>query len=311
MHVAIVGAGALGRVYGARLEAFANAGVTYVVRPERTGETAPFMLERVDERDDVLRIDAPDRAAAIPAHADVVIVCVRANQLGDVVGLAQRAPDVPIVMMTPMMPGDYERLRGELGNGKRVVAGMPGVVAYVRHDDVVRYWVPRVAPTLIDAATPVHESTLELVHALERAKLHAKLELGVHETNPATTITFIPLMMALDVGSGVDTLLANDELVSLALDAANEGHALAQRIGKSATWVTLLTKFVGKTTLKIGVGIAKHHSPEAVAYVDEHFGRKLHAQNVAMARAIVELAKEKGTPHEALADLADRLARAP
>jgi len=147
------------------------------------------------------------------------------------------------------------------------------------------------------------------VRELDRAKLHAKLELGVHESNPATTVTFIPLMMALDLGGGVDGLLENGDLLELALAAASEGHDLARKPGKVAAWVSILTKFVNKTTLKLGVGIAKHQSPEAVHYVEEHFGKKLHAQNVAMARAIVDLAKEKGTPHAALADLADRLAR--
>src|SRR5262249_22526099 len=91
--------------------------------------------------------------------------------------------------------------------------------------------------------------------------------------------------------------------------AAGEGHELALKIGKAASWASLLLKFVTRTTLKIGVGLAKQKSPEAIFYVDEHFGRKLHAQNVAMARAIVDLAKSKGTPRDALEELAERLTR--
>jgi 2-dehydropantoate 2-reductase len=288
----------------------AHATVTYVVRPARTSEREPFVLERVDERDDNLRVDAPARAAQIPADADAVVVCVRAEQLdAALVELARRGPDAPLVMMTPMLPGDYDRLRTELG--ERVVAAMPSAVAYVRNDDVVRYWLPRVAHTLIDEApsggAAMADATRELAHLLERAGLRPKIELGVHESNPATTVTFIPLTMALDVGGGVDGLMADEALVELAIRAAGEGHELAQRIGKVASWATLLTKFVTKTTLKIGVGLAKQKSSEAVFYVDEHFGRKLHAQNVAMARAIVDLAKEKGTPHEALEELAKLL----
>ena len=199
-----------------------------------------------------------------------------------------------------------ERLRAALG--ARIIAAMPGAVAYVRPDDVVRYWLPRAAGTLIDELAEVPEVVRELVRTMSRAGLHARLEMGVHESNPATTVTFIPITMALDVGGSIDGLLGDDELLDLALSAAGEGAELSHRIGKVAPWATLLTKFLNRTTLKIGVGIAKHQSPEAVRYVDEHFGRKLHAQNVQMARSIVELAKAKGSPHAALADLRDRLA---
>ncbi len=308
MHVAILGAGALGRVYGARLAMRAPVEVSFVVRPAMLHENAPFLLERVDDRDDVLRLESPARVSDIPAHADVVLVCVRAEQLDDdLVKLLACRPTIPTVMLTPMMPGDYERMRTLLG--PRVIAAMPGVVAYVRDDGVVRYWVPRTAPTLIEEQRPVNEAVTELERMLTRAGLHTKTELGVHESNPATTVTFIPIAMALDVGGGVDALLDDEALLDVALRAASEGLELAHRIGKVATWASLLTKFVSRATLKIGIGIAKQKAPEAIFYAEMHFGRKLHAQNVAMAEAIVRLAEEKGTPHAALAELRDRLKR--
>src|SRR5262249_8814443 len=154
------------------------------------------------------------RATEIPKDADVVLVCVRAEQMDARLLELARETEAPLVMLTPMMPADYERLRGELG--ARVVAAMPSAVAYVRQDDVVRYWLPRVAHTLIDETRPVDEATRELVAMFERAGFRPKLELGVHESNPATTVTFVPLMMALDVGHGVERLLADDALVELA-----------------------------------------------------------------------------------------------
>jgi hypothetical protein len=57
----------------------------------------------------------------------------------------------------------------------------------------------------------------------------------------------------------------------------------------------------------VGIGLARSRAPEAVAYFEQHFGRKLHAQNVVMARRIVDLAVERGTPHEALQKLLERL----
>jgi hypothetical protein len=65
--------------------------------------------------------------------------------------------------------------------------------------------------------------------------------------------------------------------------------------------------FVGKRMLRVGAKLGKSRSPEAFAYVELHFGRKLHAQNVAMARAMVDLAKTKGTPFVATSALLARL----
>ena len=70
-----------------------------------------------------------------------------------------------------------------------------------------------------------------------------------------------------------------------------------------------LLRFVGPVSLKVGVGLARSRAPEAVAYVEQHFGRKLHAQNVAMASRMVDLATSKGTPREALGKLLESLAR--
>jgi 2-dehydropantoate 2-reductase len=78
-------------------------------------------------------------------------------------------------------------------------------------------------------------------------------------------------------------------------------------VGKAEPWATMLLRFVGPLTLKVGVGVARSRAEEAVRYVEHHFGRKLHSQNVAMATRIVELAREKGTRRVALEQLLERL----
>jgi len=306
MHVAIVGAGALGRVYGVRL-AVSGVTVTFVVRPARQAEQTPFKLVRIDgdRREDTLA--SPTRSATLPPSADCVVVCVRADQLdaplhAELAGL----PNVPVVMLTPMLPAEYAALERALG-GKRLFAAMPGVVAYVNELDVTRYWVPRIAPTLVDEPRPPDPAVTALVDALVASGLPARLELGVHETNPATTVAFIPLFMGIDAAGGIDALLGDDALLGMTLDAGKDGLALSRRLGKAAPWAGLLTRFAGRRTLRIGLAIARRRSKEAVAYVEEHFGHKLHTQNVAMAGAMVRLATEKGTPNVALRALLERL----
>ena len=308
MHVAIVGMGALGRVYGARLVAHAEASVTFVVRPARaTTASVPFHITRIDG-DGAKNELSPTIAVTIPAHADVVLVCVRVEQLDAAFDASlEAAPNVPVVMLTPMLPHDMERLTKT--HGARIRAAMPGVVAYFDPADDCRYWLPRVAPTLIDAAVPVPAAVEELSRALLDAGFGGKLELGVHESNPATTLSFVPLAMGVDAAGGIDDLLADRGLLKIALDAVDEGLVLARRVGRTPAWLDLLTRFSGPLTLKVGIGIARSRAPEALRYVDEHFGRKLHAQNVVMARAIVALADEKGTPRDALGALLARLER--
>jgi 2-dehydropantoate 2-reductase len=307
MHVAIVGAGALGRVYGVRLAA-AGTDVTFVVRPSRASDRSAFRIVRVDgdgRQDDLAE---PRLSASVPA-ADAILVCVRAEQVDAALeGTLGASGDAPVVMLTPLMPAALDALGRALG--PRVVAAMPGVVAYVKTGtggEVTRYWLPRVAPTLIDETSPQDPRVGALVDALASAQLPARLEPGVRETNPATTVAFIPLAMALDVAGGSDALLADKALLELALAATREGMALSRRIGKSAAWAGLLTRFVGPRTLRIGLALARSRSPEAVAYVEEHFGHKLHGQNVAMAEAMIKLAREKETPHDALDRLLGRL----
>lgn len=306
MHVAIVGAGALGRVYGARLEQRNGANVTFVVRAPRLADGA-IQLERVDGDRAALALLHPARAIAVPGDADVVLVCVRGDQLdAALVALLRAGPDVPAVILTPMMPADYMRLRAALGEG-RIVAAMPSVVAYTNDAGATRYWLPRAATTLLDEVRPADAALSSLREALEAAGIGARFEMGVHETNPATTIAFIALALGLDAAGSIDLLLSDEATLGLALRAAAECATLARRVGKVATWASLVLRFVGPTTLRLGIALARARAPEAVAYVEEHFGRKIHAQNVVMAEAIALLAREKGVTHAAIDELLARL----
>lgn len=303
MHVAIVGAGALGYVYGLYL-AKHGAGVTLVVRPARMTGELKLRFERVDAGDH--QDWMPERATAIPPSADIVLVCVRNEQLDDaLVALLGAGADVPCVFMTPMLPQDFARMRASLG--ERLVAGMPGVVAYVNEHGAVRYWLPRAAETLVEETKGAPPIVAELVRELGASGIRSQLEMGVHELNPATTVSFLPLAFALDVAGTIDALLWDHELLDLALRGKDEGAELAHTIGRAVGWAGLLLKFASPMTLKIGIGIARKTAPEAFAYTEEHFGRKLHAQNLAMAEKMAALAEQKGTAHEGIDQLVARL----
>jgi len=305
MRVAIVGAGALGSVYGARLARFASCEVSVVARS--AAPASEVRLERIEDGE-VLRWSVPARTPVASPDAEVILAFVRYEQLAS---LPERVPagNAPVVVMTPMMPQDHAQLASLLPG--RIRTGMPSVVSYVNEAGAVRYWLPRVATTFVESSGSDAGPEAELVKRLARADIGAKLADDVLERNVATTVSFIPLAMALDAAGGIDALLHDHALLSLAFEAADEGRELGRAVGKAEAWASTLLRFVGPVSLKVGVGLARSRAPEAVAYVEQHFGRKLHAQNVAMATRMVDLAASKGTPREALAKLLESLTRAP
>jgi hypothetical protein len=183
---------------------------------------------------------------------------------------------------------------------------MPSVVSYENDAHAIRYWLPRMATTLIESSAPDGPEA-ELVRRLTRAEIAARVQDDVLERNVATTVSFIPIAMALDAAGSIDGVLHDEGLLALALEAADEGRELGRAVGKAEAWAAMLLRFMGPFTLKVSVGMARSRAEEAVRYVERHFGRKLHAQNVAMATRIVELAAERGTRHDALERLLARL----
>jgi ketopantoate reductase len=274
----------------------------------------PIRIERIDGDRQVDSWETPVVASALPADTDVIVVTVRAEQLDAALDSVLDGSRAPIVVLTPMLPQDFERLRSKYG--ARLRAGMAGVVGYVNDAGTCRYWLPRLGATLVDEA-PQEKSSREtasvadLVHSLVDAGIPTRFELGVHEQNPATTVVIAPFSMGIDAGGSIDALLHDDALLKLTLTAVREGLSLSTRIGESATWMKGLMPYVGKRMLRIGASIVKSRWPEIFSYVEAHFGRKLHAQNIAMGRAIVELAEAKGMQSAAIAALLAQLESSP
>ncbi|WP_394845605.1 hypothetical protein LZC95_52315 [Pendulispora brunnea] len=318
LHVAIVGAGSLGSVFGVRLASGKDpVRVSFVTRsvPEAVN---PLRIEKVDGAGGSLVLEEPVRVTAIPQDADVVLVCVRFEQIdARLVGLL--APvKAPVVTMTPIFPQHRAYLDGALGPG-RLFPGMPGVVAYDR-EGTYRYWLPRMASTLIEQPERREPVIDKLAQAFEAAGIGSRAQAGVHATNVATTFTFVPVMMGIDVMGTIDELLADKDALDLVLRAANEARQLGHEYGKPTIWAEWFVRFTSRSmlgswapkgmvanSLRMAVAFARRRSPEGVAYVEEHFGRKLRAQNLDMAEKMVELFRERDRPHEAMAELRDRL----
>jgi 2-dehydropantoate 2-reductase len=310
MHLSVVGAGVLGRVYGVRLATATGPGgknrVSFVMRPARLKDTSPFVLEQVNGAHARHVLEAPERVATIPSDATTVLVAVRFEEIraldGDLVALLRAAPSAaPILVVTPLLP--TVRLALERALGRAVVPAMPGAVGYIDERDVVRYWLPKVTATLVEEETPNRHAVEDVARKLSEAGVPTRLERGVEALDAATTVGFFPLIAAIDAGGGIDALLADKELLGTAIDASKETDALAKKVGRPAAWAGILTKFVGPFTIKPGIALARKLSPEAVRFIEQHFGPKLHAQHLAMGEAILALGRDRGQTMPALGRL--------
>lgn len=301
MHVAIFGAGALGRVYGVHL-ADAGERVSFVVRPARLGERTPFVISRRNGDRRRRELEAPARVAEIPRDADAVLLAVRVDQLD--AGVEQRVragPAVPLVSLTPLLPLSLERVSAWAGG--RCAVAMPTLAASERPDGVDEYWAFRAAPSLFEAGLPEVEA---LVGALRRSALPARLSRDVRARNPATTMAFFPISVAVSRAGGIERLLADRQLSELGARAARETSVLAARIGPIDPPLRLLLRGVGPRTLRGAFALLGKLLPQATGFVDSHFGTKLGAQHRALGAEILELGRREGVPLPSLERLLGR-----
>lgn len=298
MHVAVVGAGALGAVYGVRVSLRTKATVTHVVR--RSIEPRVTVIESV--KGGVREEASIPRVTEVPGDADVVVVTVGTEDLPALEkALAPSAS--PIVVLTPMLPRDWHRMRATYGD--RVHAAIATVVSYAREDGVFRYWLPP-APTKIDEPRAGDHGVVvrALADAFSAAGISTRLEMGVHESGPASTCCAVPLAMASALAGSLAALSKDPVLCDLAHRCCKEGVELGKRIGRPDP-ATLAAPLVATS---IGLRLLNGFlSEEARHYASLHFGPKLMDQHRQMARDFVEMAEARGLPHAALSELSERL----
>jgi ketopantoate reductase PanE/ApbA-like protein len=306
MHVALVGAGDLGRVLGVRLANAAGLDVSFVTRGG--GPLGRVEIERADGGGE--RLGLPDVLALRepPAHADAFVVTVRAEQVDALLAAPWlSSSDAPVLCLTPLLPLALERAKRKLG--ARLAAAMPNVMAY-RRGGVTRYWLsPRLVPMRVEAPKgEAPEPLARLVDALGRAGFGARFEVGAEETNVATTVAALPLYML--PACGHDSLLAtlaDAELSSLAFRALAETRRLARHVGRPAPGASPLLAIVRPWQLRALIKLAPASGGELATFWHEHFGRKLTAQHQAMAHQVLALAQQRNVLLPNFAALTARL----
>lgn len=304
MHVDVIGMGALGLIYGARLQERTDTAVTFMVRNPRPA-TESVRLSRADGDRGTLTATVASHSPPVDARADVALVTVPTPSLTDEFLQTLERANKPCVFLTPLFPSDRERAHAVLG--KRLVVGMPSAISRTTADGTIRYFLPAVAETLI-APEPHHAAVLsELVERLRQAGFNTRFEADVAKVNAATTMAFLPVALAVDAAGGIDALLDDGDATERMLEAVREAVDVAAHLGPMAEWLRKMTRWAGKRTLSIGVRLARKLSPEAVDFFESHFGSKMHEQNVRMGKEAVALGEKFGVSVEAIRAIVQEL----
>jgi hypothetical protein len=305
LHVAVIGAGALGRVYGVHLHS-AGALVSFVVRPERLDDDRAFVIERLNADRARRECGRPQLCAEIPRTADVLVLAVRGDQVDAALEARLRsAVNAPVITLTPILPRSQQRLHDKLGN--RLVVAMPTIAAKLDSDGVVRYWAFDASPSLIEKSDLWRGVLARLIGRFAASNLAVRLEPDVTRKNPATTIAFFPWSLAIGSAGSLGALSLRDDLLASAAAACKESLVLARRVGPIETSAALGAQLTGPRTLRAALAVGRRMAPRAVDFLDAHFGAKLGAQHALFGAEILELGREHGLAMPRLEQLLDTL----
>jgi 2-dehydropantoate 2-reductase len=311
MRVLIVGAGAVGQVFGHHL-ALGGAEVTFLVKPKyaedcRRGLTL-YALDRTAPRAQRFAgfgvITAPQEAASTRWDQVYLTVSSTALHAGDwLAELATATGDATVVFLQPNL-GDRARLTS-LVEPRRVVDGMIGFLAY--HAPLpgeTRFTEPGIAYWFPPAPNPFSgERAADVVAALRRGKLPSRKIRDVTATAPFQSAALYAYLAALegahwsfrDLGRGDGLQLAGRGAAqAMAISAHELGHRVPWRIRLAAR------PFV----IRIVLSLARRVAPlDLETYLRVHF-TKLADQTRAGFASYLAHGQKAGLPTGAVEQLA-------
>jgi len=311
MRVVVVGAGAVGQVYGRHLQ-LGGADVTFLVRDKYRAEAAAgFELYPLNRRDktvpvrfDGFGVATDPRELAQPV--DQVWLGVSSPALG---GAWLRAPAAatPDATYVVLQPGLDDRLVVERAGvaAERIVAGMISLISY--HAPLpgetrfakpgMAYWFPPRAPSLFSG--PRADA---VVAALRAGKQPAKRHRDAAQAAMFPSAIMMPYLVALEASGWSTRALLQGPLAHLAARAAREAMGV---VGAAhSTRVPLLSRLAArKTILRTGLWFARKIIPLPLdIYLEQHF-TKVGDQTREMMARYIALGADADQPVDALREL--------
>ncbi len=198
----IVGAGAVGQVYGAALER-AGIDVTFYVRPkyrEAVARGLRVVRLRFGGRREPYVFEAPRVMSSVEEAAgasfDAVWLCIPSNGVHEAGtrALLEAVPDSLVVSLTPGLD-DRARLAG-LVSESNLVTGLIPFLAWFEdgeHDEEVVHFVPPLSASPFEGARAA-----DVVSTLRRGGMDARVEPNLARIAPFGTAVLMPLVAELE-----------------------------------------------------------------------------------------------------------------
>ncbi|MEV6106999.1 hypothetical protein AB0M28_20115 [Streptomyces sp. NPDC051940] len=309
MKILMVGAGALGQVFGLWL-AKGGATVSYLVKPGRGGwpEEGRTVFRLRSGRKPVVERLRPDRVLDDPADGkwDAVWLCVSSDALREpwVAGLRALVGTATIVTVGQDL---HDRaILARTWPDEQIVQVVPSVLAYQAPlaDEVpmagIAYWLPPGAAPMVggtdDRARPV-------IEALRAGGVRAKRETraGTGELQAALQVPYVAALEA--VGWSLPALRAGLRLPSL---AAGEALAVVAALNGRKPPRTVAPPWLVGALLRLLPRLAPFDLPR---YLEAHF-TKVGAQTRQMLDGWINEGKSRGLQVDRLGELRQSLSAA-
>lgn len=303
--ILLVGAGAVGQVYGMYL---ANAGndVSFLIKEKYADTLAEgvvlYNINRDKKRQKPIRFaqykTITSWQTASETKWDMIVLCIASSALHegfDFAGLQSTLGDATLIMLQPG-PEDMTLVEQHIDGG-RIVQGMITLISY--HTPMpgentsvpgTAFWLPPVVP--MPFAGPVDRRT-EVIRAFIDAGIPAKSVNDMRQQSLHVTAFFMTFLTALEASAWKFKRLRDDTaMINRMLDAAQEASAAitAQHSVNAPFWLKWVSPWMVKSLLRV----APHALPlDLEMFLQVHF-TKVKAQTKLFLNGYLREAKAAG-----------------
>jgi 2-dehydropantoate 2-reductase len=314
MRVLVIGAGAVGQVYGRHL-ALGGAHVSYYVRERHAAECRRgfvfYPLDRKKPRAPVrVEIAATDVLTTLDEVRavawDQVYLCVASHALRGA-WLGELAAAVGDATIVALQPGSEDRdVILESVPASRLVSSMIVMLGYAAPlpgeslpEPGTAYWFPPLVPAPVSGPA---ERARAVVDTLRRGGLPAKLVRDVPARVRFPSGLFMPLLTALEASGWSFRELASSEHIRRVRPAAIEAFAIVAR-AHDARPPRVLRMLARPFWLRRGLTLARWFVPfDVETFYRVHF-TKVRDQTRMYMRGYIDRGAELGLPTNVLAEL--------
>jgi hypothetical protein len=289
MRVAVVGAGALGRGYGAALQSV-GCDVVWVAR--KAAPRAAFYVERAGlfSRQRELHTEL---LAELP-RCDLALVTLRAEDVTEALLSALHGLERPVVLLSPLVSSAVAERWSAL---PLLVPATPSLVAEWM-PPTLHAWVPPLSVTWLDASGQRFETVQKFAELLSQAGIRTRFGRQVLLQSRVTTMLFFPGQQALRCKPHINTWRQQPGWLSRVARGFQLSRKLVANQGvfpglslRLAAYVLSFTPALYLLSVLLPLLV-----PRLARFLEHHFGHKLQAQTAQFETEMTRAARTAGWP---------------